>query len=46
MEKLLPLKEEEKQALLEGIRKLSDIFWGPEPYKCEELLSGYLLDPL
>jgi TorA-specific chaperone len=36
----LILGEDEKQALLEGFRKLSDIFWGPDPQKCSEILSG------
>jgi TorA maturation chaperone TorD len=36
----LILREDEKQSLLEGIRKLSDIFWGPDPQKCAEILSG------
>lgn len=36
---LIP-REDKKQALLEGIRRLSDIFWGPDPQKCSEIQSG------
>ncbi|MEW6188463.1 MAG: molecular chaperone TorD family protein [Thermodesulfobacteriota bacterium] len=29
--------QEEKQSVLEAIRKLSDIFWGPDSQKCAEI---------
>jgi putative dimethyl sulfoxide reductase chaperone len=45
MKKILPLKEEEKQALIDGIRKLSDIFWGPDPQKCADIWKGSYWNP-
>jgi putative dimethyl sulfoxide reductase chaperone len=35
----LLLWEDEKQALLEGLKRLSDIFWGPDLLKCEKMIS-------
>jgi putative dimethyl sulfoxide reductase chaperone len=45
MEKLLPLKENERQALLELLRLMSTIFWGPDLQKCQEILTGSFWTP-
>jgi TorA-specific chaperone len=37
---LLSPDEQQTAALLDGIRKLSDLFWGPDIKGCGELLSG------
>ena len=33
------LKEDEKQALLEALQMMGDIYWGPEPQKCKRMFQ-------
>ena len=40
MSNFLSLDEHQTKALLDGIHKLSELFWGPDPQKFGAILTG------